>query len=78
MSSHLLTEIEAACDHVVVITLGTLIFAGPMAELLAETSEHVDLRPQDPEDSGRLRDMLASAGWVVAAAGITLTLLVAR
>ncbi|MGV8966450.1 MAG: ATP-binding cassette domain-containing protein [Cellulomonas sp.] len=69
VSSHLLTEIEAACDHVVVITLGTLIFAGPMDELLAETSEHVDVRPEEPGDGERLRDALASAGWAVAVDG---------
>ena len=66
VSSHLLTEIEAACDHVVVITLGKLLFAGPMVELLARTSEHIDVSPENPEDSGRLRDALTTAGWVVA------------
>ena len=101
VSSHLLTEIEAACDHVVVITLGRLLFAGRMAELLAQTSEHIDVSAENPEDSGRLRDALTTAGWVVTddgpdlrleapaeqtgavnraatAAGITLSLLIAR
>ncbi|WP_407341640.1 ATP-binding cassette domain-containing protein [Pengzhenrongella phosphoraccumulans] len=65
VSSHLLTEIEAACDHVVVITLGRLLFAGPMADLLARTSEHIDVSPENPDDSARLRDVLTAGGWVV-------------
>ena len=65
VSSHLLTEIQAACDHVVVITLGALTFAGPMDELLAETSEHVDVRPEDPADAEALRAVLTRAGWAM-------------
>ena len=65
VSSHLLTEIQAACDHVVVITLGTLTFAGLMGELLAETSEHVDVRPEDPADAEALRAVLTRAGWAM-------------
>jgi ABC-2 type transport system ATP-binding protein len=101
VSSHLLTEIQAACDHVVVLTLGKLLFAGPMVELLARTSAHIDVSPENPEDSHLLHETLTSAGWVVAAdatglrleapadqapavnraataAGITLSLLIAR
>jgi ABC-2 type transport system ATP-binding protein len=74
VSSHLLTEIEAACDHVVVITLGKLLFAGPMTELLARTSEHIDVSPENSEDCGRLHDALTAAGWVVAEDGAGLRL----
>ena len=74
VSSHLLTEIEAACDHVVILTLGTLVFAGPMVELLAKTSEHVDVCPEHPGDADRLGDVLTTAGWFVSAVGAVLEL----
>ena len=68
VSSHLLAEIEADCDHVVVVRFGELVHAGPMAELLGRTRQHVDVRPEHPADTGRLGEVLAGAGWEVAAA----------
>ena len=74
VSSHLLTEIEAACDYVVVIALGTLLFTGPMAELLARTSHHIDVSPENPADQARLHAALAAAGWLVVDSGESLRL----
>ena len=65
VSSHLLAEIEAACDHVVVIRSGSALFAGPMAELLGRTRAHIDIRAEHDHDTGRLVDSLAGAGWAV-------------
>jgi ABC-2 type transport system ATP-binding protein len=65
VSSHLLAEIEAACDYVVVIRSGSLLFAGPMAELLSRTRAHIDIRAEHDHDTGRLVDSLAGAGWAV-------------
>jgi len=55
----------------VVITIGRLLFAGPMADLLARTSEHIDVSPENPDDSARLRDVLTAAGWVVSSGAVS-------
>jgi ABC-2 type transport system ATP-binding protein len=65
VSSHLLSEIEAICDHVVVIRFGELLFAGPMAELLTQTSEYIEVAAENEADSDRLATVLRAAGWNV-------------
>lgn len=65
VSSHQLSEIEAVCDHLVVIRFGKLIFAGPMSEVLQRTREHIDIAPERVADADRLRVALATAGWPV-------------
>ena len=65
VSSHLLAEIQAACDHLVVIRFGELVFAGATSELLARGRVSVRLRPERDEDSGPLADALRAAGWPV-------------
>jgi ABC-2 type transport system ATP-binding protein len=65
VSSHLLAEVEAMCDHVVVIRSGGLLFSGSMLELLARTREHVDIRAEHERDTDRLRAALTEAGWAV-------------
>ena len=72
VSSHLLAEIEAACDHVVVIRSGSLLFSGPMSELLARTRAHIDIRAEHEQDTGRLADSLTEAGWAVQRDGMVL------
>ena len=72
VSSHLLAEIEAACDHVVVIRSGSLLFSGPLAELMARTRAHVDIRAEHEQDTGRLADALSGAGWTVRRDGAVL------
>ena len=57
LSSHLLREIEAVADHLVVIGAGRIVAQGPMAELLAASGTLV--RATDPEE---LFDGLAAAG----------------
>jgi ABC-2 type transport system ATP-binding protein len=63
VSSHLLAEVEAMCDHAVVIRLGKLMFAGPMPELLARTRAHIDVRPEHDSDVERLLAALRGSGW---------------
>ena len=65
VSSHLLAEIEAACDHVVVVRSGGLLYNGPMSDLLSRTRGHVDLTAEHPDDTDRLEAALAGAGWTV-------------
>ena len=67
VSSHLLSEIEAACDHVIVIRFGELMFSGPIDELMARTREHIDIRAEHSGDTERLLEALTVAGWVVTA-----------
>lgn len=63
VSSHLLSEIEAACDYVVVIRFGELMFSGPTAELMQRTKAHVDLRPESSSDLLALQAWLEANGW---------------
>ena len=65
VSSHLLSEIEAACDQVVIIRFGEMLFSGPIAELTARTSARVEIAPEHEEDLARLADLLGSRGYAV-------------
>ena len=65
VSSHQLAEIEAVCDHLVVIRFGKLVFSGPMAEMMKRTREHIDIAAEHAADMGRLEAELARAGWSV-------------
>ena len=65
VSSHLMTEIESICSHVVVIRFGVLMYAGPMADLLVRAVSHVDVSAEHQEDEPRLAQALAAAGWDV-------------
>mgnify|MGYP002654603439 CR=1 FL=1 len=68
VSSHLLSEIETICDHIVVIRFGELMFAGPLAELVARTTPHIELTTEHAEDVERLMTTLHSKGFTVVAA----------
>jgi ABC-2 type transport system ATP-binding protein len=67
VSSHQLSEIEAVCDHLVVIRFGELVFSGPMAEMLKRTREHIDIAAEHAADMERLEAALAAEGWAVTA-----------
>jgi ABC-2 type transport system ATP-binding protein len=67
VSSHQLSEIEAVCDHLVVIRFGELVFSGPMAEVMKRTREHIDIAAEHPADMGRLEAALVAGGWSVTA-----------
>jgi ABC-2 type transport system ATP-binding protein len=63
VSSHLMAEIEAACDWIVVVRFGDLIFSGPIGDLMARTRAHIDIRPERDADLPALREALVEAGW---------------
>jgi ABC-2 type transport system ATP-binding protein len=67
VSSHQLSEIEAVCDHLVVIRFGKLIFSGPMAEMMKRTREHIDIAAEHAADLDRLEAALVAGGWAVTA-----------
>ncbi|MDC7120393.1 ATP-binding cassette domain-containing protein [Cellulomonas fimi] len=62
VSSHLLAEIEAVCDHLVVIRFGELVYSGPVAALLERTLGHVEVQPEHPADLQALLAALTRAG----------------
>jgi len=63
VSSHLLSELEAICDHLVVIRFGELVFSGPMSEVMKRTREHIDIAPEHADDMDRLQAGLIADGW---------------
>jgi ABC-2 type transport system ATP-binding protein len=67
VSSHQLSEIEAVCDHLVVIRFGELVFSGPMAEMMRRTREHIDIAAEHLADMPRLEAALVAGGWAVTA-----------
>jgi ABC-2 type transport system ATP-binding protein len=74
VSSHLLSEIQAACDHLVVIRYGELLFNGPTVDLMARSHEHVDVAPEDPGAAEPLAALLHGHGWTGEPAGDVLRL----
>ena len=69
VSSHLMAEIEAACDWIVVIRFGELMFSGPIGDLMARTRAHIEIRAEDDQDHHRLLRTLVDAGWSVTREG---------
>jgi ABC-2 type transport system ATP-binding protein len=67
VSSHQLSEIEAVCDHLVVIRFGKLVFSGPMAEVMKRTREHIDIMAEHAADMNSLEAALEAGGWAVSA-----------
>jgi ABC-2 type transport system ATP-binding protein len=57
LSSHLLSEVQATVDHLVVISQGSVVASGPLSELLASSS--LLLRTPDPDALARA---LSAAG----------------
>lgn len=62
VSSHLLSEIEAAADYLVVIRYGKLLFSGPLNELLEQEQRFVDVEPESPADIEPLAATYRSMG----------------
>jgi ABC-2 type transport system ATP-binding protein len=54
LSSHLLSEVEQVCSHVVVMDRGRLVAAGTTAELTAAASASVRFGVDRPEDAARV------------------------
>jgi ABC-2 type transport system ATP-binding protein len=54
VSSHLLSEIEHICDHVVMIRSGRSVFQGSVADLYGLRTSELVIRP---EAAGRLGDL---------------------
>lgn len=63
VSSHLLGEIEAACDTLAVIRYGDLLYSGPLADLVTQAGECISAVPEFPDDAARLAEVLSRRGW---------------
>jgi len=62
ISSHLLSEVQQACDWLVMIKEGRRVFQGSTAQLLASGGDELVLGCQYPADLPRLGDMLTRRG----------------
>ncbi len=62
VSSHLLSEIQAACDRLVMIQDGRLLFSGPLDQLLSAQRSTVVAVAADPADGFRLGQLAEHAG----------------
>ena len=65
VSSHLLSEIQAAADYLIVIRGGRLMYSGPLDGLLQQEQRYVDVEPTDDRDLERLRALFIEAGFDV-------------
>ncbi|MGH8949623.1 MAG: ABC transporter ATP-binding protein [Acidimicrobiia bacterium] len=63
VSSHLLAEIQAACDSIVMIDHGGVVFSGTMAALLARNSPTIRAAAEHETDTSRLIEITTLAGY---------------
>jgi ABC-2 type transport system ATP-binding protein len=61
VSSHILSEVEHACDRVAIVARGKCIASGRVSELLQGANARFRVRVDDP----RARDVLTARGWTV-------------
>jgi ABC-2 type transport system ATP-binding protein len=65
VSSHLISEIEQVCDHVVMIRAGKIVHQGPVADLRAQEGADIVVAPDNDADTGQLTKILETAGCTV-------------
>ena len=65
VSSHLLSELESICDHLVIIRFGKVLFNGPMSQMLDRTGAYIDIDTERDADRSELAKALKAAGWKV-------------
>jgi ABC-2 type transport system ATP-binding protein len=62
VSSHLLAEIEAVCDHLVMIDNGRIVFQGGVGKLIAAQHSDIVATPEHASDLQALTDLCIAAG----------------
>jgi ABC-2 type transport system ATP-binding protein len=65
VSSHLLSEIEHICDHVVMIRSGRIVFQGSVDELHGMRTSELEIRISDPGQLGNLAQLVGNCGLAV-------------
>lgn len=68
VSSHLLSELQHVCDHLVVLDKGAQVFQGPTTALL-EGGDELVLAPEHEGDVSALADVLLGLGLTPARSG---------
>lgn len=63
VSSHLLAEIQAICDHLVMIDQGQIVFQGLIDQLLAAQRSELVAIPEHTADLARLVEVCAAGGY---------------
>lgn len=63
VSSHLLAEIQAACDSIVMIDHGGVVFGGTMVDLLNRNSPTIRAAAENDTDTVRLIELATNAGY---------------
>jgi ABC-2 type transport system ATP-binding protein len=63
VSSHLLAEIQAACDSIVMIDHGGVVFGGSMVDLLNRNSPTIRAAAENEVDTNRLIELATNAGY---------------
>ncbi len=61
VSSHLLREIEAICDHLMMIDHGRIVFQGPISGLLDAQHSGITARPENIADLHKLEQIARAA-----------------
>ncbi len=69
VSSHLMSEIQAMVNDLVVIRFGKLLYSGSLAELMEDAVERVIASPEHSADLGRLITAVESRGWSYSSTG---------
>ena len=72
VSSHLLAEIQAACDRLIIIKRGSLVFEGATHELLDKARNELVVVPEDRSHITRLAALLDENGIEFATNGVGL------
>ncbi|MGA2756187.1 MAG: ABC transporter ATP-binding protein [Solirubrobacteraceae bacterium] len=62
VSSHLLAEIEAICDHLVMIDNGRIVFQGGVDKLIDAQQSDIVATPEHPADLQALAELCVAAG----------------
>ena len=63
VSSHLLSEIQAMVDYLVVLRFGELLYSGTLDDLIAQAPERVVAAPERDSEMPRLTAVVEAKGW---------------
>lgn len=69
VSTHLLTEIQAMADELVIIRFGKLLYSGSLEGLMSQAAERVIAAPELASDMPRLIALIEARGWSWESAG---------
>jgi ABC-2 type transport system ATP-binding protein len=69
VSSHLLSEIQAMVERLVVIRFGSLMYEGTLEDLMLQGSERVVAAPESLSDLPQLMAVVEAGGWSYETAG---------